>query len=120
MFFIWEKLLLKRRIYMNILIKLWSLNHLPKTLLKFLYIFNLKYHNVNDFKFCIYKTGLIDSVFRKSAEMDSVNFLNIHKKRCINVVRSFNIKKLVFPKLKNTQLKITYYFIIYEEEIYSI
>jgi hypothetical protein len=59
--------------------------------------FNLKYHNINDLKFFFYKTGLIDSVFRKSAEMDLVNFLNLHKKRCINVVRSFNIiKKLVF------------------------
>ena len=86
---------LKRRIYEH-LNKITKFKPFTKNITEVSIHFNLKYHNINDFKFCIYKTGLIDSVFRKSAEMDLVNFLNIHKKRCINVVRSFNIKKLVF------------------------
>ena len=39
--------------------------------------FNLKFHHINDFKVCIFKTDLGDSIFRKSAEMDLVNFLNL-------------------------------------------
>jgi len=58
--------------------------------------FNLKFHHINDFKVCIFKTDLEDSIFRKSAEMDLVNFLNIGKIRCINSFKSKNIKKLTF------------------------
>ena len=58
--------------------------------------FNLKYHHIDDIKLCIFKTNLEDSILRKSAEDDLVNFLNIYKKRCINLKRSNNIKKLTF------------------------
>ena len=60
------------------------------------YHFNLKYHHIDDIKLCIFKTDLEDSILRKSAEDDLVNFLNIYKKRCINLKRSNNIKKLTF------------------------
>ena len=60
--------------------------------------FNIKGHKIRGhFRCCIFKNNFMNEQKRKSAEMDLVNFLNIHYFKCINVYTSRKImNNLIF------------------------
>ena len=60
--------------------------------------FNIKGHKIREhFRCCVFKNNFMNEEKRKAAEMDLVNFLNIHYFKCINVYTSRKImNNLIF------------------------
>jgi hypothetical protein len=86
---------LKERIYQH-LYKIKKFKAFKKNICEVSIHFNTKFHYLSQFKVCIFKENLSDSILRKSEEKDLINFLNLYKTRCINSFISFNIKKFAF------------------------
>ena len=61
--------------------------------------FNTGQHYLNNFNFCIFKTGLSDNIERKSADNDLINFLNIYKKDAFMFFFQIILKNLSLNEL---------------------
>ena len=58
--------------------------------------FNLRGHTLFNFKCCIFKADLVDTLIRKNIERDLIRFLNIGSVKCINLNVPLNTGFLAF------------------------